>query len=165
MKYEIPFSNIISILPLHSLSEYFHSLTVTCIACSNPEGILVLLSEPTIFPVGVDFFLLSLDEGRVSLFFNNFAGAPGFTATASTVAAYNNGAMHNVSVEFDNTFIRFTVDEEIFVIHNYDSGSYYVVIKSQIPLIPFIYHAITSCNNCYISFYVPLYVASYYNKI
>ncbi len=84
----------------------------------------MLLSEPTPFPVGADFLLLSLDGGRVFLFFNNFGGAPGFTTTASTVGTYNDAAIHSVSVEFSSTQLSFIVDEEIYSITEYDSGMY-----------------------------------------
>ena len=88
----------------------------------NPGGVLVFLSEFASFSVGVDFLLLALDEGQVSLFFNNLRGSPGFTSTARTVATYNDGLMHSVSAEFSQTQLRFVVDEEIYTINEYDSG-------------------------------------------
>ncbi len=82
----------------------------------------MFLSEFAEFSVGVDFLLLALDEGQVSLFFNNLRGTPGFTSTARTVATYNDGLMHSVSAEFSQTQLRFVVDEEIYTISMYDSG-------------------------------------------
>ena len=82
------------------------------------------LAEDVSFSVGSHFFLLTLREGRVTLYFNNVNGVEGFTATAVTMATYNDGLVHNVWAEYSGTELRFVVDQEDNTITEYDSGGW-----------------------------------------
>ena len=88
----------------------------------NPEGLLVFIFEDTLFGVGVDYLLLSLTSGRVSLHFSNFDGRQQSTASAVTMETYNDGRVHQVWVELNEVALTLNVDAQHYDITEYDSG-------------------------------------------